>query len=378
MIASGKEENFINVKKCEQRKTGLQFKAISFLWALLILPAVLFAQDVTQKNDASPNKAFGPQIAIYSPVQNQKVSGFDVMMNGEVTDDGEVVSITINDHSLGASGSKIPFQKLISLKDGKNEIHIAATDNDGNKVERVLTVYREGFEDKAIHEMKTIKKNMSVVKRAKEKVVVLPVLHVKGIIVKRADFIKISSQPRGKTKPVKQTKEGSKNIARNPKSGKIILVKYNTLEKKSGSHIIIVTTISGSKQERNGSSSIPHVFVNSKPVYAKTSPVIKNGRTYVALESDLITKLGVNVVRDKRAGRQYVYFYSKGKMVKLSVQGMVRASGKTVVTTLSEPLEVRHGHVMLPFRAVCEGLGFNVQWNKQLHTTQLTKAGSAT
>lgn len=366
------------MKKREQGKTGLPFKAISFLWALLTLPAALFAQDVTQKNDADSNKAFGPQIAIYSPVQNQKVSGFDVMMNGEVTDDGEVVSITIDDHSLGASGSKIPFQKLISLKDGKNEIHIAATDNDGNKVERVLTVYREGFEDKAIHEMKTIKKNMSVVKRAKEKVVLLPVLPVKGIIVKRADFIKISTQPHGKTKLVKQAKEGSKNIARSPKSGKIILAKYNTHEKKSGSHIIIVTTMIGSKQERHGSSSVPHLFVNSKPVYAKTSPVIKNGRTYVALESDLITKLGVNVVRDKRAGRQYVYFYSKGKMVKLSVQGkMVKANGKTVAT-LSEPLEVRRGHVMLPFRAVCEGLGFNVQWDKQSHITQLTKAGSAT
>lgn len=334
-----------------------------------------FSQDVVleQETAVESSYAIAPQIIIYSPVQNQRLSGFDVMVNGEVTDDGEVVSLSVGSHSLGVSGSKIPFQKLVLLKDGKNEVRVSAVDNDGNKVERVLTVFREGFENDAISKgtkiVQVIKEQVKPAPKAvksKEKVITLPTLRIKGIIVKRADFIQISTS-RWHSKIVKQGTASD---------GKITLAKYSTESKPEISPKTIITN-NEIKKESNGEIAIPRVFLNKKPMQTAVKPVIKSGRTYVALESSLVSGLGVHVVRDKREGKQHVYFYVKGKAVKVTLKAQsITVNGKSV--ELGGQVVIKKGHLMVPFRAVCEGLGFKVHWDKQTHTAYLSSVSMTT
>lgn len=337
------------------------YRIVSLFFAFLVFPALAFCQDAVKAQDAGTGidesgKAFGPQIIIYSPVQNQKLKGFDVMINGEVTDNGEVVSISLGEHSLGVSGSKVPFQKLVSLKDGKNEVHITAVDNDGNKVERILTVFREGFEDSVINKAQLSAGTEIMKQKVKPVSLSFPVLKSKGIIVKRADFIKISAV-KGMLQSPKH--EMSKDV-------KVILIRQTA----ENSHKNI-NSLHENIKELNVVRSFPRVLLNNTPLQTSIAPVIRNGRTYVALETELVSKMGVHVVRDKRDGHQCVYFYVKGRVVKLTARSKtINANGRDI--HVGAQLEIKNGHLMLPFRAVCESLGFKVHWDNQSRTAYLT------
>jgi len=64
-------------------------------------------------------------------------------IEGEVLDEGKVDRITVNGTDIGAKkGKKIFFSRIVSLKEGKNPIAIAAFDSAGNKSTKELVIAR--------------------------------------------------------------------------------------------------------------------------------------------------------------------------------------------------------------------------------------------
>ncbi len=323
-----------------------------FSFVLTFKPIISFPQEVAledNKTAVSASQEPLPQITIYAPVQNQKVGVQELLVRGQVSDDKEVVSLTVGGHVLGVSGSKIPFNHPVVLKKGRNVLYIEAKDNEGNKAEHILTVFCESCEtEESQFNVKVNKAVDSVMKKPaptkQEKHVIIASLPVKGIIVHRADFIRIST-----------SSEQNKLL-----TTKSVIKRYDAFVK-----------ISSQGAAKTGfARNLPRIIVNGMPVMTHTVPVVRNGRTYVAIEKDFVEKLGASVVRDRRNGKQYVYFYSKGKMVRLAAYGQaVSSNGKLV--HLDSPLKVKEGKLMLPFRALCEGLGYTVHWDGANRTVSL-------
>lgn len=339
----------------------LQVLGLSFLLSIAC------AQDVAPSETSPAQKPSAPEITIQSPVQNQKVTAPKLLVKGEVKDDNEVVSIIIGDVSLGVSGSKIPFQYPVYLKKGKNDIHIEALDNEGNKSVQVLTVYCEGCTEKnekknTIVPVSPVKQDKKVdAKSKKDKgITAIPDLPSKGVIVKKEDYVEITPTSTSNIVVVPEKKDVKKVAVvvkkKSPVKAKAYAVKKTVRKKARRAHPYAAYV-----------SITPRLLVNDRSVYVTIKPVIKKGRTYAALEQDFVKKLGATAVHDRRGGKQFVYLLVKGHTVRFQAGAITaQVDGKTVY--MDSPLLVRDGHVMVPFRTLCESLGFYVHWDKTTRT----------
>ena len=86
----------------------------------------------------------GPVIEIDDWTDEQTVFLDRIYIQGDATDENDIVSLTINNiPMLRRSGRQIYFNKLVKLKEGKNTIHITAEDEEGNRAEKEITVIRQ-------------------------------------------------------------------------------------------------------------------------------------------------------------------------------------------------------------------------------------------
>ncbi len=346
------------------------------------LSSAVNAQETLPAKTTPAVKPSAPSITIESPVQNQKVSAPKLLVKGEVTDDGEVVSIIIGDVSLGVSGSKIPFQYPVYLKKGKNEIHIEAMDSEGNKAEQILTVYCEVCTEKAakknvdVSVMPVGKKKVEK-KKKKNKLAAIPDLPTKSVIVKKEDYVKITPTATSTDMALKITKKEVKKVVVVPqKKGEVKETKEVTPAISMSQPAIKKSRVKKARKTRkirmhgryaSYVNITPRIIVNNHSVLVTIKPAIKKGRTYVALEEDFISKIGVKVTYDRKGGKKFVVLEAKGKVLKLKAGSRVIDAGGRKIQ-LGSPLRVKNGHLIVPFRIVCEQLGYYVQWDKSTRT----------
>lgn len=365
--------------KIMKRGNGVLIGFLQVVGMAVFLPFAYAQQPVTTETGSVPaQNPSAPVIAIQSPIQNQKVTAPKLLVKGEVADDAEVVSIIIGDVSLGVSGTKIPFQYPVYLKKGKNEIHIEALDNAGNKSEQVLTVYCEGCTEKS--EKKSPTPSVAPVKpdkinTAKNKegaIPSIPDLPSKSIIVKKEDYVKIT--PTATASVIAETKSETKKVAVAAKKKEMpsVVSLPMTLKKKGTAKVFFqrkkIKKIRTSHRYASYVTITPRIMVNDRSVYVTIKPVIKKGRTYVALEHDLLSKLGATAVHERKGGKQTVYLHVKGNTVKLQAGARtITVNGKVIFAGLL-PLRVKGGHLIVPFRTVCEALGFYVHWDPATRT----------
>lgn len=363
-----------------------KLNVIAFLQAAglcFFLSAVVSAQETPPVKTTPAVKPSAPSITIESPVQNQKVSAPKLLVKGEVADDGEVVSIIIGDVSLGVSGSKVPFQYPVYLKKGKNEIHIEAMDSEGNKAEQILTVYCEGCTEKAakknvdVSAMPVGKKKVEK-KKKENKLAGIPDLPTKSVLVKKEDYVKITPTAPSTDVTSKVTKKEVKKVAVVPEKKKdevketkkvmpAISVSQPAIKKSRVKKVRKTRKIRTARRYALYVNITPRIVVNNHSVLVTIKPMIKKGRTYVALEEDFISKLGVKVTYDRKGGKKFVVLEAKGKALKLRAGSRVMdVNGKKI--QLGSPLRVKNGRLVVPFRIVCEQLGFYVQWDKSTRT----------
>lgn len=362
-------------------KRRFSLRAITAAFFAVLCCSSSYAQDTQPADTSSSAAPTAPQIIIQSPTPNQKVNATKLLVKGEVMDDGEVVSIIIGDVSLGVSGSRIPFQYPVYLKNGKNEIRVEAVDSQGNKSTKTLTVFSDSKGTPAKTKMSTPVEVSKTSVKNETGIPSIPELPSKTIIVKKEekqDYVKITSSPTAveettvTTQPELFVTESKKSSKKKP----VMVVAKAT--KKQG-YAYTKTTVRKKKAHRvkkhwNPARQMgdmvtitPRLMVNDRSVYVTIKPVLRQGRTYAALEENFTSKLGVQVVHDRRGGKQFVYLIAKGKTVKLQVGGRTLYSNGNAVG-LGAPLRVKQGRVMVPFRVVCEELGFYVNWDTETRT----------
>ncbi len=337
----------------------------------------VYSQDTAPSETISSQAPSAPQIVIHSPTPDQKVNASKLLVKGEITDDGEVASIIIGDVSLGVSGSRIPFQYPVYLKKGKNEIRVEAMDSQGNKSVKTITVFSVS---KTAQKPVKVSAPVAVSKTSQKSEAVIPAipdLPSKPIIVKKENYVKITSTlttlDEGQGTPDGKYLVNEEKTDSSPK--KIVVSKahkktyYGQAKTGAAKKKKTVSQKRWNASQRWGRyvSITPRVLVNDRALDAAVKPVLHQGRTYVALEDDFASKISAQVVHDLRGGRQYVYLTAKGRTVKLTVSGGVLYSNGNAVT-LDAPLRTKQGRLMIPFRVVCEEMGFYVSWDALTHT----------
>jgi len=84
-----------------------------------------------------------PMIRLSGWTDRQTVYMDRIYLEGEISDDSEVVALTINDASiLRGKGQRIFFSHVAELSEGENTLRIVAQDRHGNKARKDLTVIR--------------------------------------------------------------------------------------------------------------------------------------------------------------------------------------------------------------------------------------------
>jgi hypothetical protein len=91
-----------------------------------------------------PQDTEPPSIIVEHPTDGVEISGQETLLKGHVTDDEEVdeIDIKVNDEILDIDAASLPtIDRVISLKLGKNIIHIEARDAAGNISEKTIVVH---------------------------------------------------------------------------------------------------------------------------------------------------------------------------------------------------------------------------------------------
>ena len=90
-----------------------------------------------------PPAPLPPEIVIHSPASNSvRVTTDQFTVEGRVTDEAGIAEVWVNDVKVVVSGTG-EFTATILLDFGDNEIHVTATDTNGNIDTHVLTLHRE-------------------------------------------------------------------------------------------------------------------------------------------------------------------------------------------------------------------------------------------
>jgi tetratricopeptide (TPR) repeat protein len=86
----------------------------------------------------------GPVITLRGWADEQTVFLEKVYIEGEVRDESDIVSLTINDRTVPSrEGRIIFFNQLVALDEGKNVVHIRTEDEEGNISEKGITIIRQ-------------------------------------------------------------------------------------------------------------------------------------------------------------------------------------------------------------------------------------------
>lgn len=98
--------------------------------------------DISQLLAAKDSR--GPDISLKGWTENQTVFLEKVYLEGQVSDQNKIVSISINQKSImRREGNLILFSHFVELVPGDNKVHIRAQDERGNVAEKTITVNRK-------------------------------------------------------------------------------------------------------------------------------------------------------------------------------------------------------------------------------------------
>jgi len=144
-------------------------------------------------------------------------------------------------------------------------------------------------------------------------------------------------------------------------------------EPKTSEPLVIITRFRGEKKRIRS----PQVIINQKDIVGEVPPevppIIRSSRTMVSVEESFFNPLGerVSLVRDFRHGAQSVFIIRSRVVIKLTV-----GSKKVVINGESFEMDVSpyvcKGHMMVPLRAICEALGFQVNWDSENYQAVVT------
>ena len=98
--------------------------------------------DISQLLAAKDSR--GPDISLKGWTENQTVFLEKVYLEGQVSDQNKIVSLSINQKSImRREGNLILFSHFVELVPGDNKVHIRAQDERGNVAEKTITVNRK-------------------------------------------------------------------------------------------------------------------------------------------------------------------------------------------------------------------------------------------
>lgn len=131
-----------------------------------------------------------------------------------------------------------------------------------------------------------------------------------------------------------------------------------------------VDFIKSSRQENSGvkEMNFATIIINDSNISFKTQPEIRNGRTMIPINKDLIEVLGISYKENKM-----MIILTKGNgqdmmVIKLKLKSKIMKKNDKNFKILASPYK-KNGKVLVPLRPILEALGYGVSYdaeNKQI------------